>query len=1431
MILVTKLCLSAGPGLLCLLSGAARGAGSDGTLSGIVPVARQPRQIAGTVDITDAYSSFAVPQADVPFGWAVAMDAGELVSSVEIDGGRVTQHPVNRAFWFGAETMAFVPDGPKHSLSFPKPANTILYPNGVGRILLSPATIDEALVLGPPSESGALVVSNRCLRTLEAVVSVAYTDYFGETLAEESKTVVVGAGDCVAVSFTPPGRYWRAAYRLRSCGWESYPYLDYPDRNRWFVAREDVLPLEGTFPALFDPMKEGVRSKVFSFSARIPIGWKGGRILLGVPCVHFRADFRVNGQEAGTLFLWETPAKLDVTRFAVPGENLTVEVTVTDASVCAAPHWEPGKPGMPPNGVRALAAAVGHYPRGAISGLKSRLVLLAEPCLRTDNVFVRPQLGPNGEKSLSCDFTFVNDTSAARTEDVACDILLNGRTIAALPSFALGIKAGETVRRTVTFPAADLDFWTPETPVLYTLRTRLAGDVHRARFGFRTLGIDGRHFTLNGKPVRFWGFSQIYVPERTWPAAPLPANFARWSFHDDAYKMGGAGYAHLADELGIFVKGENMAHNSHHNDRYDYGRETIWERLLSEHRQAIRALGNCPSIAFWDIGNENFLSKPGEPERCGRLMDEIRAIDPTRLVTISGCLPRPVGPGVLDLDTHGHVTMQGDAEFVAAESRPWIFSESMYMHAHLLPGLCGDEAYVLPEKVGRYAKVPQILGRRHMIRAGKRTDIAATLGHVAFYHGREISPVAAFTKDGRLRFRSGERVVLTYEAYNHVSHDDELIVTLELREKGCRVGRLSRTVSVGPYGRETVAFDFGTMTADRDRRLDLLIDVEARGGAVYRDYEQVSVYAPFVARVPEGVRLFVHDPAGSAADWLSRNGVSFTRVKSADGWKGDADATLLVIGGASVPAFSDSAPEILSEDSMGVVPRGDLAKSFSSRDLRFWCDSRGPRRVAAGVMTLPTRGNFRILASGAYRDGIKAQTTPLYECASGEGTVRYCRMDFFGGDTVDPAAERLLAWLVSNPPRRFVSEKTAALVSPRVRRSLSARGAEGFVASFGELDLASTKRLVTDGEAMSALTEGERGRLSAWLGDGGRMFVLNAEPGEPFALDRARFVREDPLLDGVSVGDLFWFAGKTGTNRSIPVVDETVSQKGDDVIARNLVRLGEPLVKPAYLTREDVGAGCVYRTTLDFLSSAQPEAERLLSSLLTNFGVKLSGAGATMSAVAVSYDQDKMLPLGDILPGMKAKDVLTRVEWGDYGMVIARNGSIPLVYRREDGRPLVQSSRWFVQERTDVDGKPHHRGLEYAPPAGVLTADGGTLTVRVRGVWIDSAETVTLRPDGFTVRYAFTALKSPDEGAKINFVQPATFLGGAEWRGNTTNVRPLIASWNDMQVSLGYNPTYRWHTGYATGKKGSFSISPFAERGKRFAAGEKAEAVLDFDFR
>ena len=140
MILVTKLCLSAGPGLLCLLPGAARGAGSDGTLSGIGPVARQPRQIAGTVDITDAYSSFAVPQTDAPFGWAVAMDAGELVSSVEIDGRRVAQHPVNRAFWFGAETMSFVPDGPKHSLSFPKPANTIPRPTNFTTPLLRQMT-------------------------------------------------------------------------------------------------------------------------------------------------------------------------------------------------------------------------------------------------------------------------------------------------------------------------------------------------------------------------------------------------------------------------------------------------------------------------------------------------------------------------------------------------------------------------------------------------------------------------------------------------------------------------------------------------------------------------------------------------------------------------------------------------------------------------------------------------------------------------------------------------------------------------------------------------------------------------------------------------------------------------------------------------------------------------------------------------------------------------------------------------------------------------------------------------------------------------------------------------------------------------------------------------------------------------------------------
>jgi len=1478
-----------------------------------VPFVRQPTFRPGTVDVTDSLSALETPSVAAPFGWYLEFDCGDVITNAVVDGKPVVLERSRRSWWMGAERGLMLPEGERHAVVVRTNGNRILYPNGYGRVQLAPATIDQVL---RPKEVESVVnelcVANVSPRALTCRVQVVYADFFGVTLSTAEATASIAANGTAAFPLgTPPARFWRAEYRLTSNGETSFPYRFYPDKHRWFTARDAVVPFEGQFPALFNPPKERRRTKPFSFSVDVPADWRGQRILIGVPCVHYKADFKVNGKPAGSLCHWETPAKLDVTGLVEPGHRLTLEADVTDLTVCKAAHATLAAPGQGLEGVRTLAAAVGHLPAGALSGFKSRLVLLAEPETRTESVGLTCAFR-NGHKFLAAAL------DVKGTAEAECAIYRAGKLVRAL---------GAPVRE---WQVDELASWTPETPVLYEFRVTLRKDrrtvdVTRWRFGFRELGIDGRYFTLNGEPFRFLGFSQLYVSSLTWPAVPQPANFARWNFHDDTHMMGGAGMVNLSDELGVFVKGENMAHNAHAGERYDYGHELIWTRIASEMKNVIRCFRNAPSAAFWDVGNELSFSGPGEPERCGRLFGEIQAFDPTRPVTVSGCIYHPVGPDVRIYDEHGGVGLASSVPEIAARTRPFLFSECMYMHASLTPGLCGDDIFTLPPLADRYAELPNVQSRRYALRNARRDGVAAALGHLTRHHGREISPVVAFPRDGRLRFCCGERMLLPYDVFNGLSRPTDVTVRFVLRENGRPVAERTARANVGLFGRAAADVDFGVFEAASDRRFDLFVDLVAADGAVYRDYETVTVFAPQKAQLPADVRLSVVDADGRVAAWLTRRGVPFSRLKTEADWRGGANESLYVFGGGDVSGTFPEVPQLTKADAHAVCPRGDLAESLAAHDLRFWSGLGNGGRVASGLLDMPQGGAWRILAAGGDHDGLRFEHVALADFAARGGTVRVSRFDLAGALGRDPAADRLLAWMVTHPPKPFGRPDVRVVTTSRTRRALALRaGVFAFADGFGDLN--QVRRVVTDAVTLSSLDASARERWQQWLRSGGQALVLNAGDGARFACGRARPVAEDPILEGLSTGDLFWFDGKSGSQRSLADYDES---KGEDAqaVATHLVAQepGDvPLLKPAYLVRRSEGRGTAYLTSLDLLASETPEAARTLATLLVNFGVPLDRAKAEAGAAAAAreavctkevlslaslaaegmtpmtalrldfasvkgatvrvWNEDRATwipgmplpyvdvrvlpgavrawdnpsvekkvtglevregrlssctlyrpkaprPVSGLLPKLKPGMVLDQVEWSDFGLVLAKDGSLPLLYRREDGKPIVSFDSWFLQERTDVDGKPHHRTLPGPGKSARVTRRGDVLTVDTASGWLDVRTTYALRPGGMDITWEATPKQSVAADARINLMYSGTILGGGAWSGGTVNARPLSVRWEDQSATIAYDRSYTWHHGYWTGGKTSFTFSPYNNTGRTYADGKLSVVRVQIDFQ
>lgn len=183
--------------------------------------------------------------------------------------------------------------------------------------------------------------------------------------------------------------------------------------------------------------------------------------------------------------------------------------------------------------------------------------------------------------------------------------------------------------------------WSPEHPVLYTLRLRLlssGGKVvaeERHRIGFRDFRWEtDRGFFLNGKSYKLRGMSEhleggpvgaCYTPQLLrWKLGLLKemgCNAVR-SAHNPQLPV----FYDLCDEMGLLVMDEAFDGWSRKAE-HDYGQQAFaawWERDL---RAFIRRDRNHPCVFLYSVGNET------EGEIAADLVRVCHEEDPTRLVT------------------------------------------------------------------------------------------------------------------------------------------------------------------------------------------------------------------------------------------------------------------------------------------------------------------------------------------------------------------------------------------------------------------------------------------------------------------------------------------------------------------------------------------------------------------------------------------------------------------------------------------------------------------------------------------------------------------------------------------------------------------------------------------------------------------------------
>lgn len=169
------------------------------------------------------------------------------------------------------------------------------------------------------------------------------------------------------------------------------------------------------------------------------------------------------------------------------------------------------------------------------------------------------------------------------------------------------LGAGESATQTSAGQLANVTYWTPADPRLYTVRTELlvdgaVRDVVSTRTGFRSIKLQNRQLALNGQPVRLFGAALHSRSERNFHAV---RNIEIQRDLEDLKAVGfnSAFFCHyphpqysydLADEMGLMIWAEDGFVNGSYQPEISAG-------IV---REMVRQCYNHPSIFCWSASNE-----------------------------------------------------------------------------------------------------------------------------------------------------------------------------------------------------------------------------------------------------------------------------------------------------------------------------------------------------------------------------------------------------------------------------------------------------------------------------------------------------------------------------------------------------------------------------------------------------------------------------------------------------------------------------------------------------------------------------------------------------------------------------------------------------------------------------------------------------------
>jgi hypothetical protein len=437
--------------------------------------------------------------------------------------------------------------------------------------------------------------------------------------------------------------------------WETVPVkVPSPWNVNSFANRRGLGGDFRTFPS-YPSAWESVEMGWLRRTVRVPIDWKGDRVLLHFAAVAGDVRILVNGKDAGKKFGIFFPFDVDITNLVIPGESTEILVGVRKASLFDVR----GKYGR-----REYQA--GSFWGQHIVGIWQDVDLVGVPPVRVAGTFVQPDVS---QKVLKVDVTLRNDSADDASVDLVGEVhrwtplatkdgieapapLWKLETPVDLRLTSTSVRIPAHQEMTVTLQArvdSPLELWSPEQPNLYGLIVDVKNGSHIVdakyqRFGWRQFRLNGSAVELNGKPIVLKGDSWHFlgVPQMTrryawaWFSALHDAHANAVRLHAEPYPEF---YLDVADEMGIMVLDETAIWASDGGPKLDS--EAFWQDTKTHVAQLVARDRNHPSVFGWSVCNE---VKPvitnvfhGPPEMLQTLYEYystwaeiVHRLDPTR---------------------------------------------------------------------------------------------------------------------------------------------------------------------------------------------------------------------------------------------------------------------------------------------------------------------------------------------------------------------------------------------------------------------------------------------------------------------------------------------------------------------------------------------------------------------------------------------------------------------------------------------------------------------------------------------------------------------------------------------------------------------------------------------------------------------------------